>query len=175
MAPLLLLTGFMGSGKTTVGREVARRLGWGFLDLDRKIAADAQKDLPTIFAEEGEAGFRKRESTLLEEVVRRASPTEGLVVALGGGTLIDPANAALVKGRAWVVYLDIELEEAWKRVCRSDRPLAQNRKVFEQLLAERRPVYESVADLTISVGEGALDSASNQIVQHVRRGSEAGA
>jgi shikimate kinase len=163
----------MGSGKTTVGREVARRLGWGFLDLDRKVAAEAQTDIPSIFAEEGEAGFRKRESAVLGEIIRRASPTEGLVVALGGGTLIDPANAALVKGRAWVVYLDIELEEAWNRVCRSDRPLAQNRKVFEQLLKERQPVYESVANLTVPVGEGALDSASNEIVQYVRRASEA--
>jgi shikimate kinase len=170
LAPLLLLTGYMGSGKSTVGQEVARRLGWQFVDLDDAVVAQAGKDIPSIFEDEGEGGFRRREFVALGEIVMGEALGDGVVVALGGGTLTNSESAALVEGRAAVVYLDIDAEEAWKRVRRSDRPLAQERQKFELLLARRRPLYESAADLIIPVGKQGLETLAERIVDFVREG-----
>lgn len=168
MAPLLLLTGYMGSGKTTVGREVARRLGWEFIDLDEAVIAQAGRTIPLIFEGEGEGGFRSRELDALTKIVEREASYDGLVVALGGGTLTNPASATLVEGRGTVVYLDVDASEAWKRVCRSDRPLAQDREEFERRLAQRRPQYEDAADLVISVAEEGLGALAERIADFVK-------
>lgn len=170
MAPLLLLTGYMGSGKSTVGREVARRLGWEFLDLDDVVVAQAGKDIPSIFEGESEDGFRRRECAALGEIVKREDIGAGVVVALGGGTLTIPASAALVEGRATVVYLDVDAGEAWRRVCRTDRPLARDRHEFEMRLSRRRPLYESMADLVIPVGEQGVDALAERIADFIKEG-----
>lgn len=108
----LHLTGFMGSGKSTVGRLLARRLVWNFLDLDAVVAREAGRPVPGIFAAEGEEGFRRRERHALRQVVQKPRA----VVALGGGTLTDPANRELCAGAATVVWLDVPLAVVRERL-----------------------------------------------------------
>ena len=166
--PLLLLTGYMGSGKSTVGREVARRLGWDFVDLDAAVIAEAGQDIPSIFSSEGEAGFRGREFAVLGKIIERAAFQDGLVVALGGGTLTNPASARLIDDRATVVYLDVDAARAWKRVRNSDRPLAQDREEFERRLVQRRPHYEQAAHLVVAAGEDSVKTLAERIADFVR-------
>jgi shikimate kinase len=172
LAPLILLTGFMGSGKSTTGREVARRLGWAFLDLDDAVVDLAGKDVPGIFRDSGEQGFRDLEVEALARLMGEDSRPKGLVVALGGGTLMNPAAEALVKGRATIVYLDVDSEVAWSRVQGSDRPLARDAARFAELLATRRPVYERVADVTIDAGRHDVEAVAEQVVRFVWRSRE---
>lgn len=148
---MIALTGFMGSGKSTVGRALARRLGWAFIDLDRHIVAEAGRDIPDIFREEGEAGFRSRESAVLQNLLADGREDGGLVLALGGGTLTRSDNAAAIKRNALVVFLDVGAETAWRRVKGSGRPLARTEEEFVELLEMRRPVYLEYADVTIEV------------------------
>jgi shikimate kinase len=169
LAPLLLLTGYMGSGKSTVGRAVARLLEWGFIDLDDVVVAQSGLDIPSIFRDEGEAGFRRRERAALRELTERELSSEGLVVALGGGTLTDPENAALAKDRATVVYLEVDAAEAWRRVCHSDRPLARDREEFESRLARRRSHYEEAADLVIPADRESVETLAKRIAGLVRQ------
>jgi shikimate kinase len=100
------------------------------------------------------------------------SRSEGLVVALGGGTLMNPAAQALVKGRAMVVFLDVDLERAWSRVQGSDRPLARDAAGFTELLAARRPVYERFADMTVDADSDDVEVVAEQVIRLVRRSKE---
>jgi len=116
----VVLTGFMGTGKTAVGREVAHRLGRPFVDMDAEIEARAGKPIPRIFAEDGEATFRQMETALCEEL----SMQDGLVIATGGGALVDPANRARMMQSGIVVCLTCDADEILLRVgSDSDRPL----------------------------------------------------
>ncbi len=142
----IVLTGFMGTGKTAVGREVARRLGRPFVDMDAEIEARAGKSIPRIFVEDGEAAFRHMEAALCEELSARA----GQVIATGGGTLVDPANRALMTGSGLTVCLTCDVAEILRRVdggSSADRPLldvADPRAEIERLLAVRREAYAAI-------------------------------
>ena len=103
----VFLCGFMGCGKTTVGRAAARLAGVSFIDLDKVIAAQAGKTIPEIFAEDGEACFRELEASLLAEEAASARPS---IVATGGGALVSPSNAALCRKHGSVVFLDVPFE-----------------------------------------------------------------
>ncbi len=153
----IYLTGFMASGKSTVGPRAAARLGLSFLDLDRLVAVHAGRSIPTIFAEDGEARFRDLET----EMLRRTAETEDLVVALGGGALVDDDNRAFASQHGRVVYLAVPVATILDRVADDDteRPLLQDatgtplsrdaqRTRIEQMLDERRPYYEE-ADATV--------------------------
>jgi len=152
----IVLTGFMGTGKTAVGREVARRLARRFVDMDAEIEARAGKPIPRIFADDGEAAFRQMEAALCEELsVRplgfsetlRVSP---LVIATGGGALVDPANRALMLDSGTVVCLTCAVDEILRRVSATgdpDRPLldvADRRAEIERLLETRREAYQAI-------------------------------
>ena len=144
-SPNLILTGFMGTGKTTVGREVARRLGWPFVDMDAEIEARAGKSIPRIFAEEGEAAFREMESSLCRELSRRS----GWVIATGGGALIDPDNREVVQASGTVVCLTCDVEGILERLRRKPqgRPLLavdDPRAEIEHLLAARQEAYAAI-------------------------------
>jgi shikimate kinase len=169
LAPLLFLTGYMGSGKSAVGRVVARILGWEFIDLDDAVVAQDGSDIPSIFRLEGEAGFRRRECAALRDVAQRQPSGKGLIVALGGGTLTNPESAALVKDRATVVYLEVDAAEAWRRVCDSDRPLARDREEFESRLAQRRPLYQEAADIVIPADRESVETLAERIADLVRQ------
>lgn len=140
----LVLTGFMGTGKTTVGREVARRLGRPFVDMDAEIASRAGKSIPRIFAEEGEGVFREMEHALCRELSSRS----GHVIATGGGALVDAANRDLWSGSATLICLHADLDEILHRVGEgTDRPLLTGtapRAEARRLLAERQAAYAAI-------------------------------
>ena len=139
----VVLVGFMGAGKTTFGREAAGRLGREFLDLDRAIEERAGKAIPELFAERGEAEFRRVEEHAAR--VALASP-EPLVIALGGGAVTSAETRALLE-EAFVVLVEIDLDAAWERVKRSKRPLARDETEFRRLYDTRAPLYREVADV----------------------------
>lgn len=146
----LALVGFMGAGKTTVGRALAARLGWHFLDLDDLIEERAGRKIALIFEEDGEERFRELEHAALAAALE--GDRHGLVLALGGGAFIDPRNRQLL-GRAQIpsVFLDAPLEELLRR-CRETaplRPLLKDADHFRHLYERRRPNYlEALVSVT---------------------------
>ncbi len=161
---LIVLVGFMGCGKTTVGRVLAERLGWRFVDLDTKIVERAQASIVNIFRLHGEPAFRAIEAEALEralgEAVEGGQPT---VLALGGGTLTRSENQArLRQAGAPLVWLDCPVEELLHR-CASvtDRPLFRDEASFRRLYMERRPTY-ALADYRV---EGLFEPA--QVVERI--------
>ena len=121
-APNIFLTGFMGSGKTTIGKEVARHLGFEYLDIDEIIEHLTGKTIAEIFQHDGEQFFRLLEKQVLTDCIRK----NNIVVSLGGGTLIDPYNAAAVKQCGILIHLSAEPEELWERIKTTNkRPLLQ--------------------------------------------------
>ena len=142
---VIVLVGFMGSGKTTVGRELARQLELPFADLDYLIEIAERRSIADIFAHDGEAAFRDIEHRELA----RAIP--GGVLALGGGAYVQERNRELLRGRATVVWLDVPFERALRRVAGAGhRPLAKDPEKFAELYAARRSAYAE-ADATILI------------------------
>ena len=135
------LVGFMGAGKSTVGLEVAERLGLPFVDVDKWVELRAGTDIAEYFREHGEAAFRELEAEEADDALDL-----GLVVALGGGAVTSAEVREALARRAITVWLDVDVDTAWSRVAGSDRPLAQDEAAFRRLYEERRPLYESVAD-----------------------------
>jgi len=143
------LVGPMGAGKSTIGRQLARVLNIQFIDSDREIEARTGVDIPLIFELEGESGFRKREQEVIDELSTRS----GIVLATGGGAVLDPLNRRNLSSRGNVVYLQTSVNQQLQRTARDrNRPLLQTdnpRKKLEQLLAERDPLYREIADIVI--------------------------
>jgi len=141
--PGLYLTGFMGSGKTTIGRLVADRLGWDFIDLDTEIEAGEGATIAQIFELRGEAEFRRLETGMLQKVMGKIARVAPSVVALGGGTFAQPVNRDMLTGHGISVWLDCPLETIEERIGEAGlRPLARDAQQFRRLYAERRPAYE---------------------------------
>jgi len=140
--PGIFLVGFMGSGKTTVGRLLAERLGWNFVDLDKEIEAEQKMRIPEIFDRFGEAHFRRIEHEALRRCVRAIQRGEPTVVALGGGAFAQPQNLGLLQDNGVTIWLDCPAEVAWRRVEQDGgRPLARQLEQFEQLYRARRASY----------------------------------
>ena len=171
----LILIGMMGAGKTTVGRELARRLNLRFADCDHELIARTGVSVPIIFEIEGEAGFRRRESRLLAELLAESD----IVIATGGGIVLDPANCALLSKRGTVIYLNVPPHILWERTRRDrNRPLLQvenPRERIEDLYRQRDPLYRAVADLIIDGERGSCVSMANRIekalAKHMNRES----
>ncbi len=163
MAPVVALAGFMGSGKSTVGRKAARLLRWAFVDLDAEVVASSGRTIPAIFADEGEVGFRRRECNTLLSVLQRTWDEGGLILALGGGTITSQEALDCLHAKATVIYLDVDAESAWRRVCRSARPLAQDPQAFAGLLDERRAIYETAADHVVDTREKSVDIIAREV------------
>ena len=173
----LHLTGFMGSGKSTVGRRLARRLGWDFIDLDEAIAERAGKSVAGIFADEGEGVFRALEDQLLLEISVLATThaaRRGVIVALGGGTLMDPENQEVCAAIATIVWLRCPIEVVAERCLQGadSRPLWGGTEEIKRRLAEREPGYRG-ADFTVDATGTADDVADNvlAILSEARRGA----
>ena len=153
----LILIGFMGSGKTTVGRRVAASLGFEFVDTDDRVVEMAGKPITQIFADQGEAHFRKLESAALKEVLQR----EHCVVATGGGIVTIPENVALLQEGGYTVWLHAPVDEIFERVSRNrERPLLQTEDplaTIQTLLSKREPLYRSTADFEVDTGPLTLD------------------
>jgi len=156
----------MGTGKTTVGRKLARKLGRRFVDLDRRIEERAGKSIKEIFQEMGEKGFRKLESAVLKEILRPG----GQVVATGGGVVTRSENLRLLKKRAFLVCLAARPEVLLKRIGKNaDRPLleVENREQkITDLLKQRQAAY-SEADLTVDTTALTIDEVVEQILKSV--------
>ena len=134
----LYLVGFMGAGKTTVATAVGRRIGWRPEDIDSRIEARERRTVAAIFAEDGEAYFRRVERQVLYELL----PERNLVVAAGGGTFVDPENRALMLNDGAVAWLDVPLGSVLDRVpVDGRRPLAADRMQMEELYDRRRTAY----------------------------------
>lgn len=162
--PSVFLVGPMGAGKTTVGRQLAAALGYAFLDSDHEIEARTGADIPWIFQVEGEDGFRRRESQVIEDLSRRPR----IVLATGGGAVISPENRAALHSRGFVVYLSADIDQLLSRTSRDrNRPLLRDpnpRGVFEKILAEREPFYREAAHLEVNTNAGNVREAVATIV-----------
>jgi shikimate kinase len=141
-APGVYLAGFMGSGKTTVARALADRLGWDFIDLDAEIEAAEQSTIAQLFETRGEPEFRRIETEALRKVMRRIDRGMPSVIALGGGSFVQPANTQLLHGHGISIWLDCPFETITQRIADADsRPLARDSERFQQLFEERRAAY----------------------------------
>ncbi len=145
----IYLVGPMGSGKTAVGRRLAALLDKRFLDSDTEIEKRTGVDIRYIFEKEGEARFRERE----REVIAELTGLEDVVVATGGGAILDPANRERLAATGTVVYLETSVDALVQRTrSNKTRPLLMNddpRAVLDRLMLTRRPLYEEVADLKV--------------------------
>lgn len=173
-ARMISLVGMMGAGKTTVGRRLARRLGWSFVDADREMEARLGVPVTTIFELEGEAGFRRRECELIDELTRRTAT----VLATGGGAVLDPTNRAALHERSQVIYLRASVGDLWHRLRRdTTRPLlrtADPRARIEALVTQREPLYRDTAHLTIDTGRQPVERVVDAIVARLPAPFDAG-
>lgn len=161
----MVLVGLMGAGKSTIGRQLAKRFSWDFLDLDREIENRTGVKVSVIFELEGEQGFRDRETRLLEELAN--GPQR--VLATGGGVVIRPENRTLLRQMGSVIYLDVAPEVLFERTRRdANRPLLQVPDPLgklKELHAQRDPLYRDAADIVISPRPGSVGSVVKQIEQ----------
>jgi shikimate kinase len=150
--PGVFLVGMMGAGKSTVGKRLATRLGLQFIDIDKELEVRCGTTIPMIFELEGEAGFRKREAALVQELTL----LQDVVLATGGGVVTLPENCEMLKSRGAVIYLRATPADLWVRLRRDQhRPMLKAidaRARMEKLLADRIPLYENVAHLTVDTG-----------------------
>ncbi len=165
----IVLVGMMGAGKTTIGRHLAKALNREFVDLDLALEARCGVPVAVIFEIEGEAGFRKRETQLLDHY----SQQKGIVLATGGGAVLAEVNRAMLKQRGLVVYLRANSDELYQRVARDrQRPLLQTdnpRARVAELLTQRAPLYEEVATLTFDTGSTPIPQAVQQLVSLLKQ------
>ena len=145
----LFLTGPMGAGKSTIGKQLAKQLDLPFHDSDHEIESRTGVDIPLIFELEGEAGFRKREASVIDELTRLPN----IVLATGGGAVLDPTNREHLKTRGRVIYLHTSVNHQLKRTRKDrNRPLLQTgnpRDKLEELMSIRDPLYREIASIII--------------------------
>ena len=159
-AAKVYLVGFMGAGKTTVARALARRLDWNSADIDELIEARERETVAALFSKRGESYFRAVERAVLMDQMGRRD----LVVATGGGTFVDPLNRAAINRDGVSVWLDVPFERLIDRVpADGRRPLAADRAEFERLYAARRPAYEQ-AHYRVESGRAGVEAVVEQLV-----------
>ena len=160
---MITLTGFMGSGKTTVGKVLADFLGCPFMDLDDLVVKKAGKSIPDIFAQDGEPAFRELEAQVLRKTVAKYAESAA-VLALGGGAVLTPASAALLREKAVCIYLRATLDTLLARLAgeTAGRPLAD--ASLADRLASREPIYEETAHVIIDTDGLSQDEVADEII-----------
>ena len=167
----VVLTGYMGAGKSSVGRRVASRIGRAFIDADAAIEAHAEMSISDIFAKRGEVWFRRTEEDVIRDLL--ADEPSG-VLALGGGALENKRTRGLVHRTAKVVWLRVSPEVAWARVANSSRPLAQSEERFTHRAAQREPAYREAAHFIVDA-DAPLDQVVTRVADWARRAATEGA
>lgn len=163
------LVGLMGAGKTTVGRALARETGKRFLDSDHEIEARTGVRVPVIFEIEGEAGFRARETEVIEEL----SAQQNIVLATGGGAILSQVNRDCLKRSGFVIYLRASVEDLYQRTCHDkNRPLLQTadpKGKLQELFEQRDPLYRETANLVIDTSRQSVHQLLNRLQKELER------
>jgi shikimate kinase len=164
----IFLVGPMGAGKSAVGRQLARTLHLSFVDSDDEVEARTGVDIPFIFEKEGEEGFRKREAAAIDDLTK----VDGVVLATGGGAIINAESRSRLGGRGFVVYLYTSVEQQLARTTKGrERPLLESgddrRKILDELLEQRDPLYREIADLVVETDGRKVHSVANEIVEQI--------
>ncbi|MCC5862452.1 MAG: shikimate kinase AroK [Gammaproteobacteria bacterium] len=165
----LFLVGPMGSGKSAVGRQLARSLGLEFHDSDDAIEQRTGVDIPFIFEKEGEAGFRRRE----EEMIGELAALDDIVLATGGGAILSAENRRVLAARGTVIYLAATIDQQVARTRHGrERPLLtgrDSREVLASLMGEREPLYREIADLVIETDGRKVQAVCREIIERLDR------
>lgn len=161
----IFLIGPMGSGKTAVGRQLARLLDLTFYDSDTELEHATGVDIPYIFDKEGEAGFRERERETIDKLTKRTD----IVLATGGGAVLSPLNRELLSTRGLVVYLQTSVEQQLERTKHGrQRPLLQTadpQAKLKELFALREPLYESIAAIIVNTDRRKVSAVAAEIIR----------
>ena len=161
----IYLVGFMGSGKTTVGRRLAKKLGWKFIDLDEEVEHSEARTIADIFRESGEAHFRQLE----RHTLKRISSLQHAVIALGGGTFLDPDNRSVAESTGLTVWLKVSFANVGDRVkIDGTRPNFTSKEQGEKLYLSRDSYY-SLAKLHVSTDNVTPETIADKIVEAVRK------
>lgn len=157
----------MGAGKSAVGRQLARSLHMSFFDSDDEIESRTGVDISFIFEKEGEEGFRKRESRVIDDL----SGMEGIVLATGGGAVVDSQNRSRLGARGFVVYLQTSVQQQLARTQKGrERPLLETgdrQQILEELMGVRDALYREIADLTVPTDGRKVNAVANEIIERV--------
>ena len=163
----IFLIGPMGAGKSAVGRQLAKLLHLSFVDSDDEIETRTGVDIPFIFEKEGEDGCRKREAKVIDDL----SAMESVILATGGGAVVDPQNRSRLGARGFVVYLYTTVDQQLARTQKGrERPMLANgdsRKILEDLMAVRDPLYREIADLTVETDGRKVKAVANDILERL--------
>ena len=157
----------MGAGKSAVGRYLARALHLTFVDSDDEIESRTGVDIPFIFEKEGEEGFRKREAVVIDDL----SKMDGVVLATGGGAIVDENSRSRLGGRGFVVYLYTTVDQQVSRTKKGrERPLLENanpRDMLKKLLETRDPLYREIADIVVETDTRKVKSVADEVIEQV--------
>ena len=164
----IFLIGPMGAGKTTIGRQLARRLGKNFIDSDREIEERTGATIPLIFELEGEHGFRDREQAVLDDITRH----DNIILATGGGAILRAENREYLKSRGTVIYLHANIEHLLRRTSKDkNRPLLQTdnpRQKLLDLMKDRDPLYRETANIIVETNDRSVRSVVNFLVKRLK-------
>lgn len=168
----IALIGFMGSGKSAVGKRLARKLGYDFVDTDKEIERKNGRLIRQIWKEKGEEYFRQIESTVIKEVTM----AKNKVIACGGGAVLDPVNIQFIKESCLVVYLKATSNQLYQRLkYATDRPLLNvpdAQKEIRRLLGAREKAYHEVSDLIVDTSGLTVDGVVDQIMSRIKQNGE---
>ena len=157
----------MGAGKSAVGRQLARSLRLAFADSDDEVESRTGVDIPFIFEKEGEAGFRKREAAAIDDL----SKIDGVVLATGGGAVVNPESRSRLGGRGFVIYLYTSVDQQLSRTNKGrQRPLLESgdrRDTLDALLQLRDPLYREIADLVVDTNGRKVSSVAKEIIEQI--------
>lgn len=167
----IFLVGLMGSGKTSIGQYLAKQLNLNFIDADQELEQRTGVTVSWIFSIEGEEGFRKRETKIIDELTQR----QNIVLATGGGAILNPFNRTILAQRGLVIYLQASIEQLVQRTSANrNRPLLQEKDphlILTKLLEQREVLYQEIADLTINTDSSNIIQIANDIISELKNKS----